>query len=107
MLYKGVITKIVNFRLGRYLEELIFPKHMRFQATKFSASGQELGSTLLFARRVGFSGARRDLDRNFRLLEVLNALLVKFHHNKALLVKFHYNKAFLVKFHYNKACTSA
>ena len=31
------------------------------RTSRFSASGQELGSTLLFTRRVGFSGTPTDL----------------------------------------------
>ncbi|CAJ1411091.1 unnamed protein product [Effrenium voratum] len=44
-----------------YLEQLVFPKYMRFQCKKLSASGQELGAEMLFARRVGFSGTPTEL----------------------------------------------
>ncbi|CAE7594349.1 unnamed protein product [Symbiodinium natans] len=44
-----------------YLEQLVFPKYMRFQSKKLSASGQELGAEMLFARRVGFSGTPTEL----------------------------------------------
>eukprot|EP00439_Symbiodinium_sp_Y106_P050997 s1164_g6.t1 len=44
-----------------YLEQLVFPKYMRFQNKKLSASGQDLGAEMLFARRVGFSGTPTEL----------------------------------------------
>jgi thiol-disulfide isomerase/thioredoxin len=44
-----------------YLNEFIFPTHMRFQHTKISASGQDIGGNMLFPRRVGFSGTPSDL----------------------------------------------
>jgi hypothetical protein len=39
-----------------YLVELVFPVYLRFQKTKLSASGQEIGGEILFKTRVGFSG---------------------------------------------------
>ena len=44
-----------------YLNEFVFPTYMRFQNTKISASGQDLGGNMLFPRRVGFSGTPSDL----------------------------------------------
>ena len=34
-----------------YLKEIVFPRTMRIQRVKISASGQELGSEMLFGRR--------------------------------------------------------
>lgn len=39
-----------------FLRQQVFPAAMRLQTVKLSASGQELGSDMLFARRIGFSG---------------------------------------------------
>ena len=44
-----------------YLQEFIFPQFMRHKRSKLSASGQELGGSLLFGRRIGFSGTPSDL----------------------------------------------
>ncbi len=44
-----------------YLSNTIFPYVMRHQGTKLSASGQELGGDMLYARRLGFSGTPSDL----------------------------------------------
>ena len=44
-----------------YLEQCIFPKFMRFQEHKLSASGQDLGGAMLFSRRIGFSGTPSEL----------------------------------------------
>ena len=44
-----------------YLNEIIFPDIMKHQTIKLSASGQELGSTFLFSRRIGFSGTPSEL----------------------------------------------
>jgi len=44
-----------------YLSTLIFPTYMRHQNTKLSASGVDLGSNLIFSRRIGFSGTPSDL----------------------------------------------
>jgi hypothetical protein len=38
------------------LTTMIYPIYLRYQRTKISASGQELGGSMLFPRRVGFSG---------------------------------------------------
>jgi len=40
---------------------MIFPNCLRHQSTKLSASGVDLGSDLLFARRIGFSGTLSNL----------------------------------------------
>ena len=44
-----------------YLREIVFPRTMHQQRTKISASGQELGSEILFGRRLGFSGTPSNL----------------------------------------------
>ena len=44
-----------------YLENVIFPSFMQHQRLKLSASGQELGGSMLFSRRLGFSGTPSDL----------------------------------------------
>ena len=44
-----------------YLQEIIFPTHMRHQHTKLSASGQDLGGDIMFPKRIGFSGTPSDL----------------------------------------------
>ena len=44
-----------------YLKEIVFPRTMRIQRVKISASGQELGSEMLFGRRLGFSGTPSNL----------------------------------------------
>jgi hypothetical protein len=44
-----------------YLNKFIFPKHMRGQHLKVSASGQAVGGDMLVGRRVGFSGTPSDL----------------------------------------------
>jgi hypothetical protein len=45
-----------------YLREFIFPEYMRYQTTKLSASGQDLGGSMLFGRRIGFSGTPSESD---------------------------------------------
>jgi len=39
----------------------IFPTYMKYQQLKISASAQELGSDMLFSRRIGFSGTPSSL----------------------------------------------
>jgi len=39
-----------------YMREKAFPQALRMQREKLSASGQELGSEMIFAKRAGFSG---------------------------------------------------
>eukprot|EP00967_Tisochrysis_lutea_P089066 scaffold126661_cov28-Tisochrysis_lutea.AAC.2 len=46
---------------GRYLEELVLPTFMRFQEHKLSSSGQDMGGSILFRRRIGFSGTPSEL----------------------------------------------
>lgn len=41
-----------------YLEHTVFPTYTQHQHIKLSASGQELGGSMLFDQRIGFSGAR-------------------------------------------------
>ena len=43
------------------LENVVFPSFMQHQLLKLSASGQELGGSMLFGRRLGFSGTPSDL----------------------------------------------
>ena len=43
------------------LEQVVFPSFMQHQLCKLSASGQELGGSMLFDRRIGFSGTPSDL----------------------------------------------
>lgn len=44
-----------------YLRQHVFPACMNFQATKVSACGHELGSNILFSKRIGFSGTPSNL----------------------------------------------
>ena len=44
-----------------YMTMHVLPMTMKFQPLKLSASGQELGSDLLFGTRLGFSGTPSDL----------------------------------------------
>jgi len=44
-----------------YLQNSIFPAFMRFQDEKLSSSGQDLGGSILFGQRIGFSGTPSDL----------------------------------------------
>ena len=44
-----------------YMSEHVFPECMNFQPSKLSASGQELGGSLLFRNRLGFSGTPSNL----------------------------------------------
>jgi len=44
-----------------YLNDFVFPAHLRHQKIKLSASGVEVGGDMLFSRRVGFSGTPSDL----------------------------------------------
>jgi hypothetical protein len=51
------IPQVVHY----YLRQHIFPACMNFQKLKISASGHELGSSLLFNKRIGFSGTPSNL----------------------------------------------
>ncbi len=58
--------------IDHYLRKHVFPRVMRCQEQKISASGQALGSSLLFGSRLAFSGTPSDLlpreeDRNTQL----------------------------------------
>ena len=44
-----------------YLEQVVFPTYTQHQHIKLSSSGQELGGSMLFGRRIGFSGTPSDL----------------------------------------------
>ena len=59
---------VLHARIGRlpdvihhYLSQHVFPATMSFQKQKISASGHELGSSLLFKKRIGFSGTPSSL----------------------------------------------
>ena len=45
----------------RYLDQHAFPTALVVRASKLSASGQALGGSLLFEKRLGFSGTPNDL----------------------------------------------
>ena len=51
------LPQLVEF----YLDALVFPETAAHQGLKLSACGQELGSDLVFPRRLGFSGTPSDL----------------------------------------------
>jgi hypothetical protein len=44
-----------------YLQCMVFPSVLQHQVQKLSASGQELGGSMLFRQRMGFSGTPSDL----------------------------------------------
>ena len=44
-----------------HLEQTVFPTYTQHQRIKLSASGQELGGSMLFPGRIGFSGTPSDL----------------------------------------------
>ena len=44
-----------------YLNENVFPECMQYQPLKLSASGQELGGSMVFSNRLGFSGTPSNL----------------------------------------------
>ena len=44
-----------------YLKNSVFPRFMRFQSKQLSASGEDLGGSMLFKTRLGFSGTPSDL----------------------------------------------
>eukprot|EP00516_Mucochytrium_quahogii_P008420 CAMPEP_0203758104 /NCGR_PEP_ID=MMETSP0098-20131031/10854_1 /ASSEMBLY_ACC=CAM_ASM_000208 /TAXON_ID=96639 /ORGANISM=" , Strain NY0313808BC1" /LENGTH=3866 /DNA_ID=CAMNT_0050650355 /DNA_START=244 /DNA_END=11840 /DNA_ORIENTATION=- len=44
-----------------YLKQHVFPACMNFQSIKISACGHELGSSMLFKKRIGFSGTPSNL----------------------------------------------
>ena len=56
----GLVRKLPEL-LHYFLRNHIFPKTMNFQKLKVSACGHELGSSLLFGSRVGFSGTPSNL----------------------------------------------
>eukprot|EP00949_MAST-11_sp_MAST-11-sp1_P002253 g2253.t1 len=47
--------------IHHYLSKVVFPRCMHQQRLKISSSGQELGSDILFGRRLGFSGTPSNL----------------------------------------------
>ena len=50
-------SAVIHFYLGG----TVFPRYMQHQRVKLSASAQKLGSSMLFGRRVGFSGTPSSL----------------------------------------------
>lgn len=50
------LVRLLPDVLHHYLRQHVFPATMNFQSVKISACGHELGSSILFARRIGFSG---------------------------------------------------
>ena len=48
----GRVPEVVHY----YLRRMVFPDTMLFQKMKISACGHALGSSLLFRRRIGYSG---------------------------------------------------
>ena len=53
----GRLPEVVDW----FLCQLVFPETMTFQHSKISACGHELGSSMLFGRRIGFSGTPSNL----------------------------------------------
>lgn len=51
------VPEVVHY----YLCSCIFPRTMNFQSLKISACGHELGSSMLFTKRIGFSGTPSNL----------------------------------------------
>lgn len=47
--------------ISHWLQHHVFPRVLRYQRTKLTASGQDLGSDLLFGLRLGFSGTPSEL----------------------------------------------
>eukprot|EP00928_Gymnodinium_smaydae_P006393 TRINITY_DN12258_c0_g1_i2.p1 TRINITY_DN12258_c0_g1~~TRINITY_DN12258_c0_g1_i2.p1 ORF type:complete len:1179 (-),score=178.35 TRINITY_DN12258_c0_g1_i2:170-3580(-) len=56
----GLLKKVPEV-IHYFLRNHIFPKTMNFQKLKVSACGHELGSSILFRSRVGFSGTPSNL----------------------------------------------
>lgn len=56
----GVLSRLPEV-IHHYLCCHVFPKIMAFQEIKSSACGHELGSSMLFGRRIGFSGTPSNL----------------------------------------------
>eukprot|EP01107_Rhizomastix_libera_P015447 TRINITY_DN5841_c0_g1_i1.p1 TRINITY_DN5841_c0_g1~~TRINITY_DN5841_c0_g1_i1.p1 ORF type:complete len:4156 (-),score=944.82 TRINITY_DN5841_c0_g1_i1:134-11092(-) len=55
------IVKKLPCTIHYYLCQHVFPSCMNFQEIKISACGHELGSSILFGRRIGFSGTPSNL----------------------------------------------
>jgi len=55
------LTKAELLVIHDYLQKSIFPKYMRSQQIKISASGQAIGSDMLIVKRVGYSGIPCDV----------------------------------------------
>lgn len=76
LLYKVLCTS------ARMQHELLcrlsFPDTMEFQEAKLSACGQEIGGSLLFGRRLGFSGTVSTNTRRHTLMsgDIFDTLLV-------------------------------
>ena len=56
----GLVKKLPEL-LHYFLRNHVFPKTMNFQKLKVSACGHELGSSILFRSRIGFSGTPSNL----------------------------------------------
>eukprot|EP01065_Artemidia_motanka_P000909 TRINITY_DN1042_c0_g1_i1.p1 TRINITY_DN1042_c0_g1~~TRINITY_DN1042_c0_g1_i1.p1 ORF type:complete len:4224 (+),score=1358.75 TRINITY_DN1042_c0_g1_i1:274-12672(+) len=55
------LVRLVPELIYYYLQQHVFPATMNFQRLKISACGHELGSSLLFGGRAGFSGTPSNL----------------------------------------------
>lgn len=55
------LTKKIPQVVHYYLRQHVFPSCMNFQELKVSACGHELGSNMLFCKRIGFSGTPSNL----------------------------------------------
>ena len=47
--------------IAYWLQQLVFPRVLKYQCTKLTASGHDIGGRLLFGVRLGFSGTPSDL----------------------------------------------
>jgi hypothetical protein len=58
------VHKILRYQPGaqwEYLDTYVFPKTMKMQKEKLQASGVDIGSSMIFASRIGFSGTPSNL----------------------------------------------
>lgn len=55
------LLRLERSTIHHFLDHFTFPRYMRYHSAKYSASAQELGSDMLFSRRVGFSGTPSSL----------------------------------------------
>jgi hypothetical protein len=61
MLRLHAMVRRVPQLVAYYLRQHVFPACMNFQKLKISACGHELGSSMLFSKRIGFSGTPSNL----------------------------------------------